>query len=289
VAANLSRVAADRRDKLPGPGACTRLERMLGLLTLLAGAALADAPPPSGSSDAATESVSSGDRRTGPFSRDTYPSEAIARPLTLPAGMIRAGAALDVDYIRLVTYDWSTGLGLIGSYGLTDRIELSASAAFGLAPLLAARRMAVSGALLLYDGTSFDLAVAVGLDAAPSTFAPTPAVSLSFPGRLLLADQLFLAFGAQLLRVQVAPLLLPQAALRLGLGVQLASSVAVALDTDVLRFLSSAASGRFLLPLDLSLTAAVTRTFDLRAHVQVYNLANPRLAGTFTLGGSAYF
>src|SRR5439155_9702890 len=124
---------SDRRDRLPARRACTRLARMLALLTLLAGAALADvAPPP----DALPGPQSSGDRRVGPFTRDTYPSEVSARPLTLPAGLIRAGAALDADWFRLSTFEWSTRLGITGSYGLTDALELGASAAFGLSPVL---------------------------------------------------------------------------------------------------------------------------------------------------------
>jgi len=236
----------------------------------------------------APEPVSSGDRRVGPFNRDTYPSEVSLRPLTLPAGMIRAGGALDVQYFWLGGFVWSTGLGVSGGYGLTDRLELSGAASFGLAPLLEVQRLGLSGTLLVIDGAVLDLAVAVGLDVAPTPIAPTPALSLGFPGRVLLADQLFLTFGAQLLRLQLAPPL-PQVGIRLGLGAQLTSSVAAVLETDLLKVLIGRVTGSLLLPLDIGVTAAVTRAFDLRARVQVFNLADPRLAGTFTVAGSAYF
>jgi len=265
---------------------------MLALLTLLAGAALADAPPPSPPPlppETQPEPHSSGDRRQGPFTRDTYPSEVSARPLALPAGMIRAGAALDLDYIRLSTYSWATGLGIAGSYGLFDRIELGAAASLGLAPLLEVDRVGVSGALLLIDGTTADLAVALGLDFTPFAGGLSPAVSLALPGRLLFTDQLFLTFGAELLRVWLWPAL-PQAALRLGMGAQLSSSVAVVVETDLLKLAWQAFFvQRFVLPLEVSATAAVTRGFDLHARVRVYSVADPRLAGTFTLAGSAYF
>src|SRR5262245_48762517 len=233
---------AARLDKLPGPGACTRLARMLVLLTLLAGAALADAPPPSPPPlppEAQPAPHSSGDRRQGPFTRDTYPSEVSARPLTLPAGMFRAGAALDVDYIRLTTYSWSTGLGISGSYGLIDRIELGAAASFGLSPLLEVDRVGASATMLLIDGTTADLAVALGLDVTPFSISLSPGISLGFPGRLLLTDQLFVTFGAELLRVQPAPLL-AQGALKLGVGGQVSSSVAVIVETDLLKLAGQA-------------------------------------------------
>ncbi len=250
---------------------------MLALLTLLAGAALADAP------------LSSGDRRVGPFTQDTYPSEVSARPLTLPAGMIRGGAALGADWIRLSTVTWFINLGVSGSYGITDSIEVGASAAFGLTPLLQASRAGVSGALLLSDGDVLDLALAAGLDLAPSSTAPEPALSLSLPGRLLVTDRLFLTFGGELVRVQLSPFI-PQAALKLGIGGQVTSSLAVVLETDVLKAAGQAAVFHTaFLPLDLSATLAVTRGFDLRARALVENLANPRLAGTLTLAGSAYF
>jgi hypothetical protein len=134
-----------------------------------------------------------------------------------------------------------------------------------------------------------DLGFAVGLDLAPSTAASTPTLALSFPGRLLFADRLFLTFGGELLRIQLAPLL-PRAALQLGLGGQVTSSLAVVLQTDVLKVAGQAAAFRTLvLPLDLSATLAVARGFDLRARILTVNAANPRLAGTLTLAGSAYF
>jgi len=265
---------------------------MLALLTLLAGAALADAPPPSPPPlppDEQPAPHSSGDRRQGPFTRDTYPSEVSARPLTLPAGMIRAGAALDLDYIRLNTYSWATGLGIAGSYGLFDRIELDAAASFGLSPLLEVERVGVSGAMLLIDSTAADLAVTLGLDFTPFAGGLSPAVSLAFPGRLLFTDQLFLTFGAELLRLSLWPAV-PQGALRMGMGGQLSSSVAVLVETDLLKLgWQALVFRRFVLPVEISATAAVTRGFDLHARAQVYSVTDPRLAGTFTLAGSAYF
>ncbi|HEY8208890.1 MAG TPA: hypothetical protein VIG99_15475 [Myxococcaceae bacterium] len=259
---------------------------MLAFLTVLANLSLADAPPPP---DALPGPQSSGDRRVGPFTRDTYPSETSARPLTLPAGMVRGGAALDVEWIRLSTFNWSTNLGLSAAFGLTDAIEVNAFAAFGLSPLLEARRVGVSGALSLRDGDVLDLALAVGFDLAPSSTTSRPALSLALPGRLLFADQLFLTFGGELLRFQLSPLL-PQAALKLGVGGQVTSSLAVVLETDVLKLAGGAALFHTVtLPLDLSVTLAVARGFDLRARVMTVNAANPRLAGTFTLAGSAYY
>jgi hypothetical protein len=249
---------------------------MLALLTLLASTALADAQ-------------SSGDRRIGPFIQDTYPSEVSARPLTLPAGMVRGGAELGADWIRLSATTWFTRFVLSGSYGLTDSIEVSASAAFGLTPLLQASRVGVWGALLLRDGDVLDLALVAGLDLSPTFITPTPTLSISLPGRLLFADRLFLTFGGELVRIQLSPFI-PQAALKLGIGGQVTSSLAVVLETDVLKIAGQAAYAQAaVLPLELSATLAVTRGFDLRARAQVLNLANPRLAGTFTLAGSAYF
>lgn len=253
---------------------------MLALLTVLGGMALADALP---------GPESSGDRRVGPFSRDTYPSEVSARPLTLPAGMVRAGAALDADWIRLSTYAWDATLEVSGSYGITHQLEVSAFARFGLSPLVDAERAGVSGALLFQDGPSFDMALAAGFEITPSTVEPAPTITLGFPGRLLFADRLFFTFGGQLVSVQLSPFL-PQAALKLGFGAQVTSSLAVVLETDALKLLGQAAFSRaVVLPLDLSATLAVAHGFDLRARVLTVNLANARLAGTFTLAGSAYF
>jgi len=259
---------------------------MLALLTLLAGTALAGAPPPP---DALPAPESSGDRRVGPFSLDTYPSEVSARPLTLPAGMIRASAALDADWIRLSTYAWNTALGVSGSYGITHQLEVSAFAQFDLAPVLGTRLGGISGALLFHDGPAFDMALAAALDFVPSTASLTPVITVGFPGRLLFADRLFLTFGGQLFSLQLSPFQ-PQGALKLGVGAQVTSSLAVVLETDLLKsFAQAYFFSTAVMPLDLSATVAVAHGFDLRARVSTFNLFDPRLAGTLTLAGSAYF
>ena len=252
---------------------------MLALLTLLAGTALAEAPPPP---DASPSPVSSGDRRTGPFSRDTYPSEVSARPLALPAGMFRADAALEVDYFRLApTTTWQALPGLSGAYGLTDGLELGALAAFALSPA-AARRVGASCTLLLIDGASLDMALQAGLELNLSGVVPALEIGVAFPGRLLLDDRFFLTFGAELFRLRLAPLF-PQGALKLGLGAQVTPGVAILAETDVAKLLLRT------LPLELAVTVAVARGFDLRVRAQAVSLTYPRLAGAFTLAGSAYF
>ncbi|HYV47777.1 MAG TPA: hypothetical protein VFA20_23120 [Myxococcaceae bacterium] len=257
---------------------------MLALLIVLA--TLTDAPPPP---DALPGPESSGDRRVGPFSRDTYPSEVSARPLTLPAGMIRASAALDAGWIRLLpAYAWVGGLGVSGSYGLTHQLELTAFAQFDLTPL-ATNRMGVSGTLLLHDDPAFDLALAAAFDLVPASVSPTPAITLGLPGRLLFADRLFFTFGGHLVSLQLSP---PQvrASLELGVGAQVTSSLAVALETDLFKSLSQAyVFHTFVVPLDLSATLAVANGFDLQARVSTFNLFDPGLSGTLTLAGSAYF
>ena len=258
---------------------------MLALLAVLA--LLADAPPPADVPLPGPES--SGDRRVGPFSRDTYPSEVIARPLTLPAGMIRAGAAVDANWVHLSTYVWSTGLGISASYGIAHQLEVGAFAAFLVSPSAQAQRVGATATLLFHDGPGFDVALAVGFDLAPSAVEPTPTITLGFPGRLLLTDRLFLTFGAQLLSLQLNPRL-PSASLKLGAGAQITPSFALVLETDFLKVVGQTLFLRtFVLPLDLSATLAVANGFDLRARLLTFNLANPGLAGTFTLAGSAYF
>jgi hypothetical protein len=257
---------------------------MLALLTVLA--ALADAPPPP---DVVPGPESSGDRRVGPFSRDTYPSEVISRPLTLPAGMIRADATLDEDWIRLSTVDWSTSLAVGASYGLTHQLEVSAFARFGLISLVEIQRVGIAGALLVHDGPSFDLALAASFDVVPSFAGTFSTLTLGLPGRLLLGDRLFLTFGGQLVALQLSPFF-PEVALKLGLGAQITSALAVTLETDVLKLLGESAVSRTLgLPLDLSVVLAVAHGVDVRARVVTVNVANPRLAGTFTLAGSVYY
>ncbi|HVE87458.1 MAG TPA: hypothetical protein VND93_31590 [Myxococcales bacterium] len=261
---------------------------MLALFTLAAAVALADVPPPP-PPDAPAGPTSSGDRRVGPFTQDTYPSEVMARPLALPGGMWRADASLDLDYFRLVTFAWSTGLDAAVHYGLTDRVELGAFAGLGLSPLLAGRRAGVAGTVLLVDGADLDLAVSARVDLALSATALTPALTFGVPLRLLLNDRVFLTFGADLLRIQLSPVL-PGAAFNVGLGVQATGGVALTVETDVLKTAGQAAFFRQLvIPLELAATVAVSRSVDLRARAQVINLLNPRLAGTFALAGSVYF
>jgi len=254
---------------------------MLALLALLAGTALAGAPPPPDAPPSPSP-VSSGDRRVGPFSRDTYPSEASVRPLVLPAGMLRADAALEVQYFRLTTTTWQSFPGLSLAFGITDRLELSASARFALAPA-AARLAGVSGTFLVLDGTSLDLALRAGLELSFSGATPALAIALALPGRVLLNDRIFLTFGAELLRLQLAPAL-AQGALRLGLGAQVSSGVAILAGTDLAKLLTART-----LPLDVEVAVAVARGFDVRVRAQAVSLTNPRLAGAITIAGSAYF
>lgn len=251
----------------------------LSTLAILAALSLPEAPPPP---DVPPAPVSSGDRRQGPFSRDTYPSEVIARPLALPAGMFRADASLDVPWLRLGgTTTWSSDAALAASYGLTDRFELTASAGLALSPLLASRRLALTGTFLAVDGKELDLAVQVGADVLPSVL-PSPGLRLGMPLRVLLSDQVFLRAGADVLRVQVYPFLISPA-LKVGLGAQIGGSVAVTLDTDLVRLAFRA------LPVDLGVTVAVSRSFDLRLRARTTTVLSPRLDGGFTLAGSAYF
>jgi hypothetical protein len=61
-----------------------------------------------------------------------WPRPVIARPLTLPKGLAQAGADLTANNdFSAVGFGLTTGTGLVGGYGVTDDLEVTAFYAFG--------------------------------------------------------------------------------------------------------------------------------------------------------------
>jgi len=92
------------------------------------------------------------------------PQEIIMRPLTTPGSQITVGG--DVVFLIIPDVDMGIGLGLGGSYGVDDKIEVGASYGLGLAPEFEAKgTLGVEGAYNIMEGNlSVAANVATGYD-----------------------------------------------------------------------------------------------------------------------------
>jgi hypothetical protein len=233
--------------------------------------------------------TSSGDRRLGPFTRDTYPSELLYRPLTLPAGLWRVQAGGVGSWLGLLP-GGSFGLsGLAaGAYGLTDRLELSAGAALESIPVARLDSVAAGATYLWVDSEAVD--VAARLEVEVTQLAPFLGlnVHLGLPGRILVTDGLFLTFGDRLLQLStIGSPIFP--ALQLGAGLQVAGGAAVLLGTDL--FLALYNSSRAMatsFPLDLRVAVALSRALDLDVRLHTANIFRPLLFASASVGVALY-
>lgn len=237
--------------------------------------------------------TSSGDRRRGPFTRDTYPSELYYRPLTLPTGLFRAQADVVGSWLGVPPTSFGLNTIAAAAYGLMDRLELSAAFSVEYLPGTHLDGVSAGAAYLWVDGEGFDLAARLELEVTRVTPNLGLSAYLGLPGRLLVADGVFLTFGDRLLQItnSPAPLSLPvDLSLRFGVGIQAGSSAAILVGTDVFRALvNSSRSAALSWPLELSVVVAFSRLLDLNVRVHTTNVFRPLLFATFSVGAAAYF
>lgn len=120
------------------------------------------------------------------------PQEIIMRPLTTPGGQITIGGSLGILIIPDV--DTGIGLGLFGSYGVDDKIEVGAGYGLSLAPEFDAKGdFFVEGAYNIMEGNlSVAADISTGYDLFDETVDP---LALGARVRFRLNDQLAIQSG----------------------------------------------------------------------------------------------
>ena len=188
---------------------------------------------PSGAMPAAVEGEVA---RVGPFAKQSYPTELIFRPLTLPAGM--AEVTPDISYAQidfgLGSVD-ATALGLFARYGVTDQLEVGLATSLLVDPEFEwGESLIVRGAFSVYDTEMIDIAPALTV---PLSFADgedvLPGIILGADTRILLNEMLFVLVGQNLLPIGFDPSAV-NIDVNLAGGVQITPQVAALLTTQPL-------------------------------------------------------
>lgn len=134
----------------------------------------------------------------------SYPTEIIARPLTLPAGML----ALTGSVQRAAFFGASaTGLSLGAGYGVSQELEVSLNTGLGIAPDVAwGKRLVLGVGYTVMDTTALDIAIRLGV---PLGFAKggklLNVIALGVDTRLQLTPKIALRAGQDLFRVHLDP------------------------------------------------------------------------------------
>lgn len=185
-------------------------------------------------------STASAQQSVGPFSKSGYPTELPLRPLTLPAGVYRAG--FDLGYGSMTASSIFGGVSATSvlvapgvSYGVSDRLEVGASAlVLGSTSSFTnewsfATLAGLNGVYSFLDGPTVDVAGRLGLSFAPS--AEALLIDLGAPVRFAFGDRLALRVGDSLVQFSsdgdfalTLPLTL-QAQLLAQLGLELSTQV----------------------------------------------------------------
>lgn len=134
----------------------------------------------------------------------TYPTEIIHRPLTLPGGMVELTGSL--QRAVFLGFD-ATGLGLGASYGINNKVEVSAATGFGIDPDVDwGKSLALGAGYSVVDTAGLDLAIrlAVPLDFDKNAEVLST-VSLGADTRLQLTPKLALRAGQGLLQIYTDP------------------------------------------------------------------------------------
>jgi len=96
----------------------------------------------------------------GLFTKETYPSSEIERPLTITKGMVEVRAGIDVDVSAETAFEkW--GLGFNGRYGIEDNVEVQADLRSDLNQFSSFRFGAALEAAIVYDLVDFRLGIAI--------------------------------------------------------------------------------------------------------------------------------
>lgn len=126
------------------------------------------------------------------------PQEIIMRPLTTPGGQITVAG--DLAFLIIPDVDTGIGLGIGGSYGVDDNIEVGAAYGLSLAPEFEAKGdFRVEAAYRIMDGNLAVAAdVATGYDLFSESIDP---LALGARVRFRLNDQLAIQSGGGQLRI----------------------------------------------------------------------------------------
>lgn len=229
----------------------------------------------------AEEAPAAAGQGIGPFTKESYPSALIDRPLTLPAGMIEVRPSL--QYLNLTITDplsgasasfSATGLGVGVGYGITDKIEAGLSTGLGIDPDVEwSESIGLYGAFSAIDTAKMDIAPSVSteLDFADGADVLS-AISIGAGFRYLVSDKLFVRAGNNLLNLVIAPDAGLQLNVNGGIGFQATPELAIAADLNMISlkvFGDAVGDSTFFDPFGLTLTGLYAISNKLDAYVQI--------------------
>lgn len=198
------------------------------------------------------------------------PQEITMRPLTTPGGQITVGG--DLLLLMIPDADLIAGLGVGGSYGVDDKIEVGAAYGIGLAPEFEAKgALVLSGAYRVMDG-NISLAPDVQLGYSLLGEDLTP-IELGARFRFRVDDKLAINSGGSQLNITVAgegdkPITLD---LPVGVSYQVSPQIYAFLNTNIAQIsIANSETGVFgadFIPLAVGAFFSPSNTLDVGAQI----------------------
>lgn len=177
------------------------------------------------------------DTGVGPFTKNTYPTDMIDRPLTLVGGMVELGLGLSHQRFSVAGMgDTSvTAAGFGAAYGLGDKIQVGVSTGLTIDPDFDwSENLGVSIGYLAVDQKSLDVRPGVSTQLSFADGADAfNGFELDAFTRLLLNKSIAITAGQGLLAVRTSDPSAVDLNLRVGVLAQVVSKLAVTLNSEV--------------------------------------------------------
>jgi len=173
----------------------------------------------------------------GPFTKITYPTDMIDRPLTLVGGMVELGLSLDHHRFSVAGMGDTntTAAGFSADYGLGNKIQVGVSTVLAIDPDFDwGKNLGVSIGYLAVDQRSFDVRAGFNTDLRFENGADTfSGFQLDAFTRVLLNGAIAITAGQGLIAVHTSDPSWVDLNLRVGILAQVVSKLAVTINTEV--------------------------------------------------------